>query len=186
MSFKDKIWRIYTGDYTSIGNEVGENLARQNKPKTHWAVLTRRHVINYFWQAKHSTDTMTQGIDKGYDNVLFSQTLARTQAQLLTPTKGTAMTAKDYDSMLTGLRTAKNGIERQIDNLQTYLNAYDKKIDDMLAENFLEDYADKISSENGLKRQIDVLKNILTAINSELLVIQRKIEEDKTEANTKK
>lgn len=183
MSFKDKIWRIYTGDYTSIGNQVGENLARQGKPKTHWAVLTHRHFVNYFWQAKHSTDTMKQGIDKSYDNVLLSQTLARTQANLLTPTKqGTTMTAKDYNSMLTGLRTAKNGIELQINNLQTYLDAYDKKIADMLAENFLTDYVNKISSENGLKRQIDVLKNILTAINSELLVIQRKIEEDKANA----
>lgn len=94
MSFKDKIWRIYTGDYTSVGNQVGENLARQGKPKTHWAVLTHRHFVNYFWQAKHSTDTMKQGIDKSYDNVLLSQTLARTQAQLLTPTKGTTMYAK--------------------------------------------------------------------------------------------
>lgn len=183
MSFKEKIWRIYTGDYTAIGNEVGENLARQGKPKTHWAVLTRRHFINYFWQAKHSTDTMKQGIDKSYDNVLFSQTLARTQANLLSPTKqGATMTAKDYNSMLTGLRTAKNGIERQINNLETYLNVYDKKMADMLAENFLTDYVNKISSENGLKRQIEVLKNILTAINLELSVIQRKIEEDKANA----
>lgn len=183
MSFKDKIWRIYTGDYTDVGNKIGENLARQGKPKHYWGIVTNRNVMNYFWRNEHSTQTMKQSIDKSYDNVLFSQTLARTQANLLTPTKqGATMTAKDYNAMLIGLRTAKNGIELQIKNLETYLNAYDKKIADMLAENFLTNYVNKISSANGLERQIEVLKNILTAIDSELSVIQRKIEEDKTNA----
>lgn len=186
MSLKNKIWRIYTGDYSDVGYTLGTAWAKQGKPRNAWgfAYIWHKNIINQFWQAKYSDQTLKQSFYQGYDDKHKAQTFANTQAPItpLIP-QGAIMTAKNYNAMLTGLRTAKKGIEIQIDNLESYLNAYDKKMANMLEQNFLSDYVNKISSANGLKRQIEVLKNILTAINLELSTIQGKIEEDKANAD---
>lgn len=192
MNFKEKIWQIYTGDYTQAGNEIGEHQALSGKSKSFFPLVYKINFINHLgWQQKRAYSTMIDSINKSYDNVLLAKTLNKvSNHKLFNKTSiplqtGATMTqqAKNYDDMLVGLQTAKSNIQLQIANLDEYMRAYENRLTQMLDAGFLQNYVDKIGGEMGLKNLIKALQDILTAIDAEIDSISVKIEEDKLISN---
>lgn len=185
-NFKNKLWRIYTGDYTNIGYRIGENQAKQGKPKTFFGVLTNIHLVNHIWQARQAQASLSQGINKGYDNQLFAQTM---QSQLIhtqqpSDTKGATMSnLENYNQILSGLETAKHNIELNISQLSSSLVHYDRQIEAMKSVGFLDDYAKQLQSYNGLKIRIDGLNGFLQEILKKIADIKKDIEDLKADAN---
>lgn len=81
MSLKDKIWRIYTGDYSDVGYPLGENWAKQGKPRNSWgfSYVFHKNFINQFWQANYSDQTLKDSFYRGYDNQQLAKTITNTQ-----------------------------------------------------------------------------------------------------------
>lgn len=187
MSFKNKIWRIYTGDYSNVGYPLGENWAKQGKPRNSWgfSYVLHKNIINQVWQAKYSDQTLKESFYQGYDNQQLAQTIANTQQPIspLIPQGVTMSNLERYDRILAGLKTAKSNVKLNIKQLGDALTDYSTQIEAMKKVGFLEDYADKLKAYNGLKMRIDGLQNFLTQINQKIDEIEQKILELRADAN---
>lgn len=187
MSFKEKLWRIYTGDYSDVGYQLGENWAKQGKPRNAWgfAFIWHKNFINQFWQANYSDQTLKDSFYQGYDNQQLAQTIANTQAPKtpLIPQGVTMSNLERYDRILAGLNTAKDNIKLNIKQLGDTLTDYSNQVEAMKNVGFLADYADKIKAYNGLKMRIDGLQNFLTQINKKIDDIEKSIIDLRNNAN---
>ncbi len=177
--------RIYTSDYTDIGHQAGVKDGKQGKPQAYWGVLTQRHFINrWLWQVDSSYDSFADGYATGYQSGLkireniYHETPTQSQ-----PSRGHTMSSADnYANILNGLETAKNGIERNIQQLQTYLPDYERQINAMKSIGFLDDYAQKLQTHNGLKIRIEGLENILRAITRKIAEVKTHVQDLKRKA----
>lgn len=187
MSLKDKIWRIYTGDYSDVGYPLGENWAKQGKPRNSWgfSYVFHKNFINQFWQANYSDQTLKDSFYRGYDNQQLAKTITHTQKSTspLIPQGVTMSNLERYDRILVGLRTARDNIKLNIRQLGDTLSDYSNQIEAMKSSGFLEDYADKLKAYNGLKMRIDGLQNFLTQINAKIGDIENSILELRADAN---
>lgn len=187
MSFKDRLWLIYTGDYSDVGYRLGKNWAKQGKPRNSWgfAYIWHKNFINQFWQAKYSDQTLKDSFYQGYDNQQLAQTLANTQQPIspLIPQGVTMSNLERYDRILAGLNTARNNVNLNIKQLGDALTDYSAQIEKMEQVGFLKDYADKLKAYNGLKMRIDGLQNFLAQINKKIDDIEQSITDLRNNAN---
>lgn len=187
MSFKEKVWRIYTGDYSNVGYRLGENWAKQGKPRNAWgfALIWHKNFINQFWQANYSDQTLKDSFYQGYDNQQLAQTIANTQQPIspLIPQGVTMSNLERYDRILAGLNTARNNVNLNIKQLGDALTNYSSQIEKMEQVGFLKDYADKLKAYNGLKMRIDGLQNFLAQINKKIDDIEQSITDLRNNAN---
>lgn len=183
MSIKNTVWRVFTGDYTQVGYQIGAKQAQAGQPKTFFALFSKINMINHAgWQSKHAYQTMKTGINQGYDDKLLAQNIAQT---LNLNQQGTnSMTKRNYDDILTGIDTAKSNVELNIQHLTQYMNNYEQKIENMEQAQFLTNYTNQIKGENGLRALVDDLKALLEDFLNELDSIKKDIEEDKETANS--
>lgn len=188
MSFKDTIWRIYTGDYSDIGYRLGVNWAKQGKPRNSWgfAYIWHKNIINQVWKAQYSDQTLKDSFYQGFDDKKHAQTLVNTLKPIspLIP-QGVTMSdlERDYDSILAGLETARSNVKLNIKQLGDALTDYSTQIEAMKKVGFLEDYADKLKAYNGLEKRIEGLKNFLTQINKKIDDIEKEILELRADAD---
>ncbi len=182
MSLKDKLWQIYTGDYSQVGYDIGAKQAQDGKPRTFFSLVSKINMINHAgWQNKHAYQTMRMGINKGYDDKLLAQNMVQTFNRNL---QGATMT-RNYDDILNGLRTAKNNVEMNIEHLTTYMKQYKGKVKDMEDAGFLTNYTDNINGDDGLDTLIEDLKALLKEVIEQLNSITGEVEEDKEQSKNK-
>lgn len=205
MLFKNKIWRIYTGDYSDIGYQLGENWARQNKPRNSWglAYIFQKNIVNQFWQAEQSDQTLKNSFYQGFDDTMLARSIAKNQKsttlvhspamppkvspQLFTikTLQGVTMSnLEHYDLILAGLNTAKYNVNTNIRQLSDALSFYSRQIEAMQGSGFLEDYADKLKAYNGLKMRIEGLQNFLHQIHEKISDIEVEVQKLRASANT--
>ena len=179
-TLKDKLWRIYTGDYTDIGYRVGVEQARMGKPKSFFGKVTKINVINQLWQANHAQTTFGTGLNKGYDDKLTAQTL---YAQFTPSPQGAGMSnLENYNHILESLRTAETDIRLTISQLESSLAHYSSQLSALKGMGLLDDYTDPIKAENGLKIRIEDLQDILKKILLHIDDIEQKIQALKADA----
>lgn len=185
-NLKNKLWRLYTGDYTDVGYHIGETQAKQGKPKSFFGLLTNIHWVNHIWQARQAQSSLSQGIKKGYDNQLFAQTMQSQFARTPQPSDTTGATMsnlENYNRILSGLETAKHNIELNINQLSSSLAHYDRQIEAMKDVGFLDDYTKQLRSYNGLKIRIDGLNGVLEEFLKKIEDIKKSIEILKADAD---
>lgn len=184
MSIKNTVWRVFTGDYTQVGYQIGAKQAQAGQPKTFFALFSKINMINHAgWQSKHAYQTMRTGINQGYDDKLLAQNIAQT---LNHNPLGVHTMVRNYDNILNGLRTAKNNAQMNIEHLITYMKQYDDKIEEMKSAGFLTNYTDNIKGDNGLEALVKDLKALLEELIEQLNNIAKKVEEDKAVAEQNK
>lgn len=160
MSFKDKLWRIYTGDYTDVGYPLGRSYAQQGKPRNSWgfAYIRHKNIINQVYKADYSSQTLKESIYRGYDDEQLAQTLIQAK-------QGEAMSGtRDYNGVLASLKDARANVKKNIDSLNATLKSYEKQINAMEKVGFLTDYTEQLKSYNGLKIHIDNMVKILSSV----------------------
>jgi len=144
MSNENRLFKIYTGDYTKNGYDSGISDSKKHIPKNKFKVLKILHPINYIWKFGNSFDSFTKNYDKGY---LDGQRVNH-QVYSSTQPKGTNMTTDNFSNHLRML----NEVNTNLTSLKRYMNDmrenYKKQID--VAENglFLEDFTNPLKEKH--------------------------------------
>lgn len=184
---KDKLWRIYTGDYTDIGHRVGVAQARAGEPKHFGKQVWHVNVVNQFWQHTHAAKTYSQGLNQGYADELQAQNLHAhfSSASSLSSAQGANMSnLGNYDFVLSRLQAAAAELQQTIQRLESSLAGYAQQLAGLESLGLLQDYAEPIRAENGLKIRIEGLKGILLQILREIRVIEEKVQALKADAHS--
>lgn len=180
------IIKIYTANYESEGYHQGFARGEQNLSKHHLGALKTIHPINYLYRFNTAMKSYANAFDSGYTDG------QRKREQLFSPSDssshstngGNAMSENNYGSIIHSLSIQIQEIERNIKQLDTYLENYLDQINAMKKAGFLDEYINKLREQYDLLEQDkNSLQKVLRRLLEKFSLAQGQLTELKNKIN---
>jgi hypothetical protein len=175
MSFKDKMYKIWSGDYSNEGFEHGLKDGKDGKPKNKLKFFSASNPINWFWAFNNAINSFSKYYDIGYtegEKVRHQVYSGIGEKDLKGGNKNMAYTVKDYDDAIRNLNMLKSRLGSAQGELYRVKGLYDKGLQEAQAKGWMKDYIKTMLE----KQQIfnDQVDNMIKIIE----LVKNKIDQD--------
>lgn len=180
------IIKIYTANYEAEGYQQGFYRGEHRLPKHHFGVLKTIHPINFLYRFDTAMKSYSDAFNTGYtDGQRKREQLFSPSVSLSHSTNGRhTMSENNYGSIIHSLSIQIQEIDRNINQLDTYLKNYLDQINAMKKAGFLEDYINKLREQYDLLEQDkNSLQKVLRRLLEKFSLAQKMLSEMKSKIN---
>jgi hypothetical protein len=174
MSFKDKIYKIWSGDYSNEGFEYGLKDGKEGKPKNKLKFFSASNPINWFWAFNNAFNSFSKYYEIGYTEgeKVRHQVYSGIGEKNLKGGKIMSYAVKDYDDAISNLRNLKAKLLSAQGELSRVKEIYNNSLQEAQEKGWMETYIKTM-----LKKQ-EVFNEKVNIMIKTIELIKNKIDQD--------
>lgn len=155
----NKIFKIYTGDYSKDGYDSGIDDAKHKAVKNKFKFFKAVNPINYVWNFNNAFESFTTNYNDGY---LDGQ---RVNHEVYTTTKtqgGTMPANNSYEYHLSLIESLKQNLDTLHGYMENITDKYKRQIDAMEGAGFLDNYINPLRNKYAqFEQEMGTLQNMI-------------------------